>query len=108
MLKKTFDQLCLVIANLLAHYVLKIGNNWLYKGYWQGKAFPKICEKNFFSGLPAEFFFITWYAGNKYIFFCGLKTWAKCFTTGEKGFIYTNFIICSMQIYENAKSFTKV
>ena len=34
-----FDQPCLVIANLLAHYVLKIGNNWLYKGYWQGKVF---------------------------------------------------------------------
>ena len=43
--KKTFDQPCLVIANLLAHYVLKIGNNWLYKGYWQGRVFRKICEK---------------------------------------------------------------
>ena len=31
MLKKTFNQPCLVIAKLLAHYVLKIGNNWLYK-----------------------------------------------------------------------------
>ena len=41
-------------SNLLAHYVLKIGNNWLYKGYWHGKVFWKICEKNFF---PAEFFF---------------------------------------------------
>ena len=50
-----FDQLCLVIANL-AHYVLKIGNNWLYKRYWQGKVFQKICEF-FFSGLPAEMFF---------------------------------------------------
>ena len=42
--KKPFDQPCLVIANLLAHYVLKIGNNWLYKGHWQGKIFRKICE----------------------------------------------------------------
>ena len=55
MLKKIFDQLCLVIANL-AHYVLKLGNNWLYKRYWKGKVFQKICEF-FFSGLPAEMFF---------------------------------------------------
>ena len=46
-----FDQLCLVIANL-AHYVLKIGNNWLYKRYWQGKVFQKICEF-FFFGPPS-------------------------------------------------------
>ena len=71
MLKKTFDQPCLVIANLLAHYLLKLGNNWLYKGYWQGKVFQKICEKKKISGFPAEIFFVTRYAGNKYIFFCG-------------------------------------
>ena len=57
MLKKTFDQPCLVIANLLAHYVLKLGNNWLYKGYWQGKVFQKICEKKKNFGLPGRNFF---------------------------------------------------
>ena len=50
MLKKTFDQLCLVNANLLAYYVLKIGNNW------QGRVFRKMW-KIFFSGLPAEILF---------------------------------------------------
>ena len=53
MLKKTFDQPCLVITNLLARYVPKIGNKWLYKGYWQSKNM----SNNFFSGLPAELFF---------------------------------------------------
>ena len=52
-----FDQPYLVIANLLAHCVLKIGNNWLYKGYWHGKVFRKIFEKKIFSGLPTEIFF---------------------------------------------------
>ena len=60
-----FDQSCLVIANLLAHYVLKIANNWLCERYWQGKVFW------FSSGLLAEIFFATWCAINKYIFFCG-------------------------------------
>ena len=50
-----FDQLCLVIANL-AHYVLKIGNNWLYRRYWQGKVFQKICEKFFFRASQLKFF----------------------------------------------------
>ena len=47
-----FDQSCLVIANLLAHYVLKIANNWLCERYWQGKVFW------FSSGLLAEIFFL--------------------------------------------------
>ena len=58
MLKKTFDQPCLVIANLLAHYVLKLGNNWLYKGYWQGKVFQKICEKKKFRASRPKFFLL--------------------------------------------------
>ena len=43
-----FDQPCLAIADVLAHNVLKIGNNWLYKRYWQGNVFRKICENIFF------------------------------------------------------------
>ena len=34
-----FDQPCLATANLLARYVLKIGNIWLYKEHWQGNVF---------------------------------------------------------------------
>ena len=71
MLKKTFDQPCLVIANLLAHYVLKLGNNWLYKGYWQGKVFPKIYEKFFFPASWLNFFYYLVRRKQVYIF-CGL------------------------------------
>ena len=94
MLKKKFDQLCLVIANLLAHYVLKIGNNWLYKGYWQGKLFWKICEKIFFLASWLKFFFVTLYAGNKYIYFLWPKSY-KVFLSVKCLNLINNIMKCT-------------
>ena len=46
-----------LLFNLFAHCVLKIGNNWLYKGHWQGKIW-KICEIFFFRPAGWNYFLL--------------------------------------------------